>query len=126
MVHKCLFTLRIQILVNFYHILVRFGQNQEIFQENCNFLVSHFLFPGFLPGNVQLYFSFNMTYIYWARKDKAFSLLKIFPDGEFDFVKLFFVIIFRFVTQSQTMFHVLILGSRFAFNLEIQKEVPQG
>ena len=38
MVHKCWFTLRIQILVNFYHIFVSFGQNQEIFQENCNFL----------------------------------------------------------------------------------------
>ena len=38
MVHKCWFTLRIQILVNFHHIFVSFGKNREIFQENCNFL----------------------------------------------------------------------------------------
>ena len=38
MVHKCWFTLRIEILVNFYNILVNYGQNQEIFQEKCNFL----------------------------------------------------------------------------------------
>ena len=38
MVCKRWFILRIQILVNFYHYLVIFGQNQEIFQENGNFL----------------------------------------------------------------------------------------
>jgi len=38
MVHKYWVTLRIEILVNFYSILVNYGQNQEIFQEKCNFL----------------------------------------------------------------------------------------
>ena len=32
-----------------HRILPYFGQNQESFQKNCNFL-----FPSFLPGNVQL------------------------------------------------------------------------
>ena len=38
MVNKCWFTLKIEILATFYNILVNYGQNQEIFQENCNFL----------------------------------------------------------------------------------------
>ena len=53
---KFWFALKIQILVNFDQILVNFGQYLEIFQESNKILLHHFLFPGFLPGNVQLYF----------------------------------------------------------------------
>ena len=52
--HKCWFTFCIQILVNFYHILVSFGQTKPgIFSGKLQFPGGNFLFPDFLPGNVQ-------------------------------------------------------------------------